>query len=85
MPRLRKQELEWREADGEIVILDLATSTYFAVNQSGALLWPSIVEGADRAQLCAKLVLEHDLNARQAEIDVDRFLDVLHERGLLEE
>ena len=46
--RVRADALEWREVDGEIVALDLRRSVYLAINPSGALLWPALVEGASR-------------------------------------
>ncbi len=37
--RLRTDDLEWREIDSDIVVLDGRDATYLTLNGSGALLW----------------------------------------------
>ncbi len=84
MPRLRADAVTWREVDGEIVALELATSTYLAVNRTGALLWPALVEGASEDTLASQLVQTFGLADDQATLDVKAFLAPLGARGLLE-
>src|SRR4051795_2998601 len=36
--RLREHDLVWREIDGEIVLLDLASSKYLMINKTGTFL-----------------------------------------------
>lgn len=81
--RLR-QDIAWREIDGEIVLLDLAGSAYYSVGHAGVVLWPSVVEGATVAQLTDVLVERFRLEPQQAERDVRDFLEALGEEGLLE-
>ena len=85
MARLRTETVVWREVDGEIVALDVSTSTYLAVNPTGAFLWPNLVEGASQEELVERLVQGYDVNPEQAALDVKIFLLPLRERGLLEE
>lgn len=82
--RLRKDKLEWREVEGEVVALDGTASEYLAVNRSGAELWPLLAEGATRVQLAARLSEAFGLDADRAAEDVEAFLAALDERGLLE-
>lgn len=82
--RLRADALQWREVEGEIVVLDLQSSSYFAVNRSGAALWGALAAGATRDGLLTKLRDEFGLDSEQAADDVDAFLAVLGERDLLE-
>ncbi len=70
--------------EGQIVALDIRTSTYLAINRSGARLWPMVAEGTDREALVERLVSDYDVAPVQATADVDAFLDLLHKRGLLE-
>lgn len=81
--RLRTEGLDWRELDGEIVVLDLSQSEYFAVNRSGAVLWQEIARGATRRELIDALIKQFELGEEAAEADVRRFLDDLERRGLL--
>jgi hypothetical protein len=75
-PRLRidPKSLPWREVDGEIVALDLASSTYFTINGSGAVLWRALSDGATRSDLVAALVDRYEIEHELAEVDVDDFI-----------
>ncbi len=84
MLRLRRQALEWREVDGEVVALDLETARYVATNRTGAVLWGELADGATREALVATLVSRWSLDEARAAADVDAFLALLRERGLLE-
>lgn len=81
--RLRGDQLEWREIEGEIVALDGRSSEYIAVNRTGAALWPDLIAGATQEDLVARLVESFDVEEATAGRDVDAFLDVLRERDLL--
>ncbi len=85
MVRVRAEAVTWREVEGEVVALDLSTSTYLAVNPTGAFLWPLLVEGVSREELGRRLVQAYEVKPQQAAHDVDVFLAPLRERGLLEE
>ena len=82
--RLRTDIVEWRPVENEIVALDLRTCTYISVNPSGAVLWPVLAEGAGRQELVDKLVESFGINHEVASRDLDDFLNVLVERGLVE-
>lgn len=83
--RLRPGAVEWREVEGELIALDVQASAYFAVNRTGASIWPALVDGATRDELIATLTerfgIDHDTAAR----DLDAFLGQVAERGLLEQ
>ena len=83
MLKLRTEELDWREIDRDIVILDGRDASYFTVNGSGALLWRTLATGATRDAL-VNLVLEaYDTDAVTATADVEAFVRTLCERGFL--
>lgn len=73
----------WRELEGEIIVLDSANWTYLGVNESGAALWPLVVEGASRAQLVDHLATRYEISAEAAGRDVQAFVDSLAELGLV--
>ncbi len=68
-----------------MVILDLASSSYFALNPTGTLLWPALSEGASHGELVELLRDHFDLSLESATSDVDAFVDSLREHGLLED
>ena len=82
--RLRTDELKWREIEHEVVAVDVKTSTYLSANESGALLWRRLADGASRDDLVGGLVDRFGIDAETAGTDVDRFLDELRSQGLLE-
>jgi hypothetical protein len=82
--KVRADALEWRRVEGEIVALDLRRSLYLAINPSGAILWPALVEGATRAKLVERLQAECGIDEKTAEADVDVFLAELADQDLLE-
>jgi Coenzyme PQQ synthesis protein D (PqqD) len=83
--RLRPGAVEWRAVEGEILALEVDSSTYIAANASGAVLWERLAKGATREQLVDGLTTAFAIERQQAEADVDTFLDMLRSRNLLEE
>jgi hypothetical protein len=81
--RLRANALSWRELDGEVIAVDLDDSVYLTANQSGAILWSALAEGATRDELAGALVGAYGVARAQAEGDVDAFLADAQARGLL--
>jgi hypothetical protein len=82
--RLRRGAVEWREIDGEIVALEVASSTYIAANRSGGILWQRLSEGTTPDELVGELTTLYDVEPAQARTDVAGFLAALTARGLLE-
>lgn len=83
--RLREEGLNWREIDGEVVILDIERSHYLNLNATGCALWLILADGATRRQLVDKLIDEFDVAEATAREDVDAFIVSCRENGLLAE
>jgi hypothetical protein len=84
MLKLRGDALEWREVDSEVVVLVKSSSTYIAVNSSGAAIWPALAAGASRDELVSLLRAEFEVDADRAAADVDSFVHALSAQDLLE-
>lgn len=82
--RLQPGAVEWREIESEIVAVNTRTASYLAINRSGAVLWPSLVNGTDRTELVDALTSEFGIDRTRAASDVDAFLAMLVEQELLE-
>jgi Coenzyme PQQ synthesis protein D (PqqD) len=80
---LRKEDLDWREIDDEIVALDGREATYLAVQGSGTLVWRLLATSTTREHLIEALVETYDIDATRAEADIDAFIGTLNDRGLL--
>jgi hypothetical protein len=75
----------YRETAGEVVVIDLATSSYLGVNESGACLWPLLADGCTHEELVDRLVAEFAIPHETATQDVGAFLAGLRERGFVRE
>ena len=82
--RLRTQDVTWQEIDGELVILDLARSTYLTTNGSGAFLAKRLTDEVSEDELAAALAAEYGIAAEDALADVREFVGSLAELELLE-
>jgi hypothetical protein len=80
---VRCDDMVWQEIDGELVLLDLRTSIYFALNRTATQLWSMLARGDSEADLAARLVGEYGRSADQAEQDVRSFLEHLRSNDLL--
>jgi Coenzyme PQQ synthesis protein D (PqqD) len=83
--KLRREAVEWRESEGELLVLDIGASEYLSANATGGRLWQALAGGATREELVGMLVEAFQVDDRTAEADVDAFLAMLRERGLLED
>jgi Coenzyme PQQ synthesis protein D (PqqD) len=81
--RLRQDAIHFREIEGEIVAVDVARGEYVGANRSAARLWPAIVDGATIEALTERLAAAYRVPAEQLRGDVEAFVAVLDERGLL--
>ena len=68
-----------------MIAIDVRDSTYLTANDSGALIWAALAAGTTREALAANLVDAYGIDADAAAADVERFLNDLRERGLLDE
>jgi hypothetical protein len=71
--------------DGQAVLLDVDSSTYFSTNQVGALVLKGLQDGGSVQSVVASLTAEFDVDAEQAEADVLAFCERLRVAGMLEE
>jgi Coenzyme PQQ synthesis protein D (PqqD) len=78
-----REQVQWREVEGQIVALDTDAAKYFAVNETGAAIWPLLVEGAALPELVERLVATYGIDRSAAGGDVEAFLNGLEQRGLL--
>jgi hypothetical protein len=81
--RLREHGLNWREIDGEVVVLDTERSHYLNLNPTGCVLWLVLAEGATKRQLVEKLLEEFDVDEATALADVEAFVSSCRENDLL--
>lgn len=82
--RLRADDVVWRVADGELIVLDVRSSVYITVNRSARVLWDRLVDGATVDDLVEVLRDRYGIDEARAMADTRAFVDDLGSRGLLE-
>ena len=83
--RVDPARTEWRQVGDEVVILSVDSGRYLALNRSGSVLWPALVEGADMAALIGRLRDSYGLDEPDAARDVAAFVDALRRLDVIEE
>lgn len=73
----------YKELEGEAVLLDLDTETYFGLNGAGARCWQLLTTAPSLRDALEVLVEEYDVAPDQLRRDLDALVDELLERGLL--
>jgi PqqD family protein of HPr-rel-A system len=72
-----------RVLDGEAVLLDLGSGSYFGLNDVGTRAWELLATPHDLAELTRRLHAEYDVEPAVLEADLRRWLQELSARGLI--
>ena len=78
-----KSDVEWQQVDDEVVALDLGTSSYLGVNDTGSVLWPLVAAGTTQDLLVDELTSRFRIDPERARADVDAFVERLRSLCLL--
>ena len=75
-------EALFQEIGGEAVILDLASSAYFGLDEVGARFWRLLQSDPSVQAACSVLLSEYEVERAQIEQDLDNLVCRLVEAGL---
>src|SRR5215210_1011966 len=81
--RLNSPPVVAETLDGEATIVDLDTGTYYALNQSGSLIWDEIGRGADSGSIAETLTGTYGISPEDASIAVEELIGRLTELSLI--
>ena len=73
-----------RDLDGEAVILNLKTGTYFGLDPIGTRMWTLIGELRDTDKVLEALLAEYEVEAGRLRGDLDELIDQLVRQELLQ-
>lgn len=73
----------FQEVGGEAVLLDLASETYFGLNQVGTRVWQLLGDGCALQAIRDSLVIEYDASSGQIEADLLKLVTQLRDTGLV--
>src|SRR5271166_3731899 len=69
--------------DGEVMIINLESGSYFSVTGAGAAIWPQLIAGSDLDSLATILEAAFDVTAAVAGYELSGFVDRLVGEGIL--
>src|SRR2546429_9012419 len=69
--------------EGEVILIDLKTGTYYSLREAGAAIWQAIEQGAGEDEIEAELGLRYDASAAQIHDGVRELLAELEREGLI--
>lgn len=73
----------YTDLDGEVVLLDSLSGTYFGLDGVGARIWTLLCGGADADAIVERLLEEYEVAPELLRSDLDGFLDDLAARGVV--
>lgn len=78
-----------REAAGETVVVPFGEEALnfqgiISLNETGALLWKELEQGCEKKDLVQALLDEYEVDAETAEKDVNEFLKLAGDAGLID-
>jgi hypothetical protein len=82
--RICPGSVAWRLVDGEVMLLDLGTSEYHALNRVASVLWVNLEHGTTIGDLVGIIGDQFEVVADIAERDVRAFVDRCVARGWIE-
>lgn len=68
------EAVTWRKTGEEAVILNLETSEYYSLNDTGTLIWELLNSGKNAGKIAETLASEYGIKADQAAADTAAFL-----------
>jgi hypothetical protein len=69
--------------DGEAVILETESGTYYGLNEVATQIWDELDDGATVQDLVAQIRAEYDVSEEQCRADLVAVLEDLAENGLV--
>src|ERR1700722_18767383 len=82
---LKSDDVVWREAGDELVVLELSTTTYLTLNGTAKQLWLGLVHGSTVEELVSTLIEKYGISSEQAQSDTESFVAELADRELIQE
>lgn len=73
----------WRRVDDEIVVLDLNSSVYYSLNDSGARAWELLAESLPVELVAERMAEEYETDPRSIQKDLRELVSELRREKLV--
>jgi len=81
--RIRK-DVVFRDLEGELVLLNLATGVYFGLDPIGTRIWALIDDGRTADEIVGVITAEYEVDADACRADLTRLLAALRDNQLVD-
>jgi Coenzyme PQQ synthesis protein D (PqqD) len=78
------KDVVFRDLEGEMVLLNLATGVYFGLDPVGTRIWELLASGRSSDEIVGALTAEYDVDAETCRADLARFLGTLRDNELVQ-
>ena len=78
-----REDVQWLLVEGEVVLLDPRSSTYYSLNEAGGVVWDALARGTTEAEAAAAVQRQFGIAEDLAVSDVRRLLAELEEQHLV--
>ena len=82
--RVKSPNVMHETIEGEVIVIDLETGSYYSLRDASADIWQGIESGADEQQIADSLHLRYDASPETIGAAVGKLLDELAREGLVE-
>ena len=72
------------EMDGEVMMMNIDTGKYFALNEVASFIWDRLMVPLSLRQICEVVQVEFDVTPETCERDVKKFVESMVRDGLLQ-
>jgi hypothetical protein len=77
-------DVVWRDLDGEVVILNLATGNYYGLEGAANAMWQLLVEHGSTEKVIEIMTREYDVDVARLQQDLDALVQDLVRRSILQ-
>ena len=78
------KDVVFRDLEGELVLLNLATGVYFGLDPIGTRIWGLIDDGRTADEIVGVITAEYEVDADTCRADLARLLAALRDNDLVE-
>jgi hypothetical protein len=78
-----KNDVLWKEMDGTVTVLSLATGDFFELNQVGGTVWKLIAEGHNPEEIAHLMKKNYNAPLERIRKDTNLFIDDMLSKGII--
>lgn len=84
MPKIRNQDVMWKEQDGVVTVLRIESGKFLEFNAVGSEIWKGLAAGDSADEIVSTLAARYSLSKKQLAKDVDAFIKRMQSAQLID-